>query len=752
MNVSSALRIAVPVLVVTAGALGLEVAYDVALGDALLYLAYELCFVVIPGWLAYRALSDRPGGALRQLAMGWALGYVLEILAFMLTAATGTRDLFVAYPVLVGAAAAFAIVRRPAAEASTPADAAQPARFRWALVAVCVAAVAYMAVAYFPAAPLPGSKDVSYFQDYPWTVSIAADAKHHWPIEDPNVSGEPFPYHYFLHIHLAAASQVTGLDVPLVFLRLFILPLVVLLVLELVVAGQSFSHSVYAGLIAACLALFIGELQLDARENPLLQAPFQGVFFFFLFLSPTFLFGLVMLVPLITVLGERLSGPDRVARTPEWLLVVLFLVGASDAKAALLPLVLGALLLYAGWAWLVERRIPLAVWLAAVLTLLVSGTVYFFQYRGWPSGLRVDLLAGYHFFSAMPAVSSVKSGLRGVLPGFPGREAVLGTGGIVFGILGLLAAQLVGLAWMFRHHGIRLRAGQAWLCTVLAAGLVSLLVLGSARGESQFFFFSSLVAGCLLSAEGLRIAWIRRPNLSGQGKRLALLALGCALAIAALMLAPKHLHLFPGPHRNPDTYLFWYVGFALTLALFYATARRWFGATHWPAVALVCGAVLAVGALDTPISRLVPDLTNPPQAPAVGHQITPQLYGALTWIRDRTPGESVVAINDATPFALDYSAFAERRVFLGGWGYSASLRDTEPKELARTDPFPDRLRLNRAAFTRGDVRALETMRARYGVRYLVVDRVNGPPADLHALVRAGRLVYTAPGVAVIELS
>jgi hypothetical protein len=751
MNVSSALRIAVPVLVVTAGALGLEVAYDVALGDALLYLAYELGFVVIPGWLAYRALSDRPGGALRQLAMGWALGYVLEILAFMLTAATGTRDLFVAYPVLVAAASAFAIVRRRGAAGSTPADAVLTGRFRWALVAVCLAAMTYMAVAYFPAAPLPGTKAVAYFQDYPWIVSVAADAKHHWPIEDPNISGEPLPYQYFLHIHLAAASQVTGLHLPLVFLRLFILPLVLLLVLELVVAGQSFSRSAYVGLIAACLALFIGELQLDARANPLVQTPFEGVFFLFLFISPTFLFGLAMLVPLITLLGERLSDPDGVGGPREWLLVGVFLTGASDAKAVLLPLILGALLLYAGWVWIAERQIPRAVLPAVALTLLVSGTVYLLQYRGWPSGLRVNLLGGYYVFSDMPAVSLVKSGLQSVLPGFPAREALLGAGGIVFGILGLLAAQLVGLAWLVRHQGIRLPAGQAWLAAVLAGGMVSLLVGAIARGENQYFFFSSLVAGCVLSAEGLRIAWMRRPSLSGEVKRLAVLALGCALTITALMLAPKNLHLFPGPHRNPDTYLFWYGGLALVLALLYATARLLIR-TRWPAAALVSGAVVAVGALDTPISRLVPDLTNPLQAPAAGHLITPRLYGALTWIRDRTPSDSVVAINNAYPFAFEYSAFGERRVFLGGWGYSATLRDTLPQDLARTDPFPNRLRLNRAAFTHGDGQALKTMRQRYGVRYLVVDRVNGPPADMDALRRAGRIVYRAPGVAVIQLS
>jgi hypothetical protein len=772
VTASSLRRGALPVLAVAAGVLTLELAYGVALGDALLYLAYEIGFVAIPGWLAYRALSARPGGALRQLAMGWALGYVLEILAFMLTAATGTRDLFVAYPVVVGAAAAAAIVRRrPAvssthALASTNADPTLSPRFRWVLVAVCLAAVAYIAFAYFPGTPLPGTENVNYFQDYPWAVSIAADAKHHWPIEDPSVSGEPFPYHYFVHIDLAAASQVTGLNLPLVFFRLFILPLVVLLVLELVVAGQSFSRSAYVGLIAACLALFIGELQLDARQDPSFHVPFLGAFFTYLYVSPSFLFGLVIFVPLITLLGERITIGEGVIRPGEWLLVALFTIGASDAKVALLPLVLAALLLYAGWVWLVERRIPLAVWLAAALTLLVSGTVYLLQYRGWSSGVHVDLLAGYHFFGDMPAVLSIKSGLRTALPAFPGREGLVTAGGIVFGVLGLLAAQLVGLIWLFRRapgaesvperpQGHRLPAGQAWLFSLLAAGLLSLLVLAGARGEEKFFFFSSLVAGCLLSAEGLRIAWLRRPDISGRTTRLALLGLGCALIVAGLMLAPKQLSLFSGPNRDASTYLFWYGGLVLVLALLYAAARRWIGPTPWAAAALVCGALVAVGTLDTPIGRVLPALTNLPPPPESGHRFTPELYGALNWIRHQTPADSVIAVNNQSngvgPFDFDYAAFAERRTFLEGWGYSAPLRAVGYAKLGDPGPFAGRLELNKAAFSRGDRQALRVMVGRFGVRYLVVDQINGYPADMPALGRAGRVVYTAPGVSVIEL-
>ena len=147
---------ALPVLVVAAAVLGFEIAYGAAPGDAVLYLAYEAGFVVIPGWLAYRALTRQAGGPLRQLAMGWALGYVLEILAFMLTASVAARGLFLAYPLVVGLPAlAVMRSRRPPA---VPLDSAlpPPRSFAWLLAAVCIAAVTYISLAYFPTAPLPG--------------------------------------------------------------------------------------------------------------------------------------------------------------------------------------------------------------------------------------------------------------------------------------------------------------------------------------------------------------------------------------------------------------------------------------------------------------------------------------------------------------------------------------------------------------------------------------------------------------------
>jgi hypothetical protein len=747
------LRGALAALAVLAGSLALELGYGVSLGAGLLYLAYEAGFVVLPGWLAYLALSHRPGGALRQLALGWALGYVLEILAFMLTAATGTRGLFLAYPFVV-ALVAVAIIRRRKATVPGVSGPEMPARLVLPIAAVCLVAVAYIGFSYFPTTPLPGTESVAYFPDYPRWIAIAADAKHHWPITDPSVAGEPLPYHYFVNVHLAAASEVTGLDLPLVFFRLFVFPLVVLSVLLMVVAGSSLTRSASVGLIGACLAFFVGELRLDASNSFLAHTPFLGLFFTFLYRSPSFLLGLVFLVALIVLIGERLASRQATVRPGDWLLVAIFAVGASDAKIAILPLVLAALLLYAGWIWLAERRVRSAVWIAGGIVAAVLGAVYALQYRGHSSGLGVD---PFYAFDQMPAVHLIKADLLEHLASFPGKEALLSGGAVLLGSIGLLAATLIGISWLLRSRGPHLGAARIWLFCVLGAGLVLSFALSEPATVSGWYFVSyGLVAGCLLSADGLRIAWQRRPSLSGKWNRMAVLGLVFLLVLVALIGAPAWLDPFSGPRAEASTYMLRYGGLALALVVLYVAARAWIGPTRWAAAALVSAALLVVGALATPFDTLAPAARHPDAGGfGVFKEMSPDLYAALTWVRDHTPTDSLIAVNNqwvdtanTSPLEFNYSAFAERRVYLEGWAYSQRARDLGYAAVGGgANPFADRLALNRAAFEGGDPGALR----RQGVDYLIVDEANGYPADTRRLAQFSRLVYRAPGVLVLDL-
>lgn len=581
---------------------------------------------------------------------------------------------------------------------------------------------------------------------------MAADAKNHWPTGDPNVAGESLPYHNFVNIHMAAAGQVTGIGLPVIFLRLFLLPLVVCLVLQMVVAGQTLVRSASAGLIGACLIFFVGDIQLDPRVIPF--PPFLGVSFNLLIASPSFLFGLVVFVPLIVEVGERISAPGRIFGAGKWLLMTLFMIGASGAKVAILPIVVVALGLYGAWTYWTERRYPRAVWQAQAIAVVVIGIVYALQYRGHSSGVSIDLTAGYDYFQRLPAVALVKDGLGEILPAFPGQSTTVALLALLLGLLGLFGAQLAGVVWVVCGRGRRLLPMHAWLAALLLAGLLALALLAAPGTINQLYFlFYGVAAGCLLSAAGLRLAWRSRPGVVDR-RRIAVLAFTWLALLAVLIASPLALDLFDGPHAEAYRYALWYCGLLLALMALYVAANRFTGAARWAGTALVCTALVGVGVLGTPFNRLVPAVTDPSQASDARAGLTPGLYQALAWVRDNTPSDSVIAVNTTGLFQFDQAAFSERRVFLGGWGYSQESGDVGYAEVVsgKVNPFADRLSLNAAAFTVADPTAIEQMQDAYGVRYLMVDKVNGPPADIEGLARFGSTVFENEDATVIDLA
>ena len=115
--------------------------------------------------------------------------------------------------------------------------------------------------------------------------------------------------------------------------------------------------------------------------------------------------------------------------------------GRSDTKVVVLPVLLGGLLLFAVWAWLSSRRVPTAVWLSVGILGLSAAVLWMLQYRGHSSGLILTL--SLSFFDGMGVVVLIKAELIRALPDFPGLDTLLSAGGVVVGLLGLLAAQLV---------------------------------------------------------------------------------------------------------------------------------------------------------------------------------------------------------------------------------------------------------------------------------------------------------------------
>ena len=106
----------------------------------------------------------------------------------------------------------------------------------------------YASAVGFSQTPLPrDTTAVTYQEDTVFAISLAAEALHHWPLTIPSVAGEPLRYHVFADTHMAAISQVTGIDLSVVVMRLYEIPLLLLFSLQLILAGRRIGRELVRG-------------------------------------------------------------------------------------------------------------------------------------------------------------------------------------------------------------------------------------------------------------------------------------------------------------------------------------------------------------------------------------------------------------------------------------------------------------------------------------------------------------------------
>lgn len=299
---------------------------------------YQLAFVVAPGCgLAWLLLGRR--SAIELVAVGWALGYALEISAYIAVSFVDHRNLFAFYPLLALPLLGGLLLRRRPGLARLRV----PPREAFAAAAVGVLALLFVAAGLFTVSPLPWKAvGVSYFTDLPWHLTIIGEAKHHWPLADATASGVRLWYHVWSHLDMAATSNVTGLEPALLLLRLFPVALSILVVLQLVLVGRRLLGRAWAGPLTAALAVGVGELDSQAGSS----YPFLGYFGLGWWLSPSFLLGLAFFLPALLLVCELIRAPAPIrAAWPRWTVVALLLIGAEGAKATTIPVLAGGVAL-----------------------------------------------------------------------------------------------------------------------------------------------------------------------------------------------------------------------------------------------------------------------------------------------------------------------------------------------------------------------------------------------------------------------
>ncbi len=305
-----------PFAVATAFAAVILIRAGTAPGDLLRYAAYAALAVVVPGTLVYRALRRAPHTLVEDLAMGAAVGLALEVGAWAAFSALDLRSWLWAWPVAV--VAPFAAVPRLRRHWWVRDYAATPTlAWSWAVAGVVGFFTAYLAMVFLDRNPiLPTSEATRQYIDLPYQLSLAGEAKHNFPVDLPQVAGEPLYYHWFAHAHMAATSLIGGIDLPVVALRLAIPALSALAILLTAVVGWRISGRPLVGAVAAALFFVVGEFNFT---DPV-TLPFGTQVTFVVWHGMSMIYSWVLLLALIACLGGDHCGSGR-APGPPWVAV-----------------------------------------------------------------------------------------------------------------------------------------------------------------------------------------------------------------------------------------------------------------------------------------------------------------------------------------------------------------------------------------------------------------------------------------------
>ncbi|MDP3069225.1 MAG: hypothetical protein Q8N18_03005 [Opitutaceae bacterium] len=671
------------------------------------YASYLACYVVLPGVVGLYFVNKGPLSISLAIALGVPTGFAIEILSYIACSALGLKSVYPWIPLgWAGlAVAAWKVHGHWPVRARITAHHAGPALG----LAVALLATALMAASQmFAESPLAGGLPTrAIFHDWVYLVSRASVIKNNWPLDDPSLAGTPLQYHYFMMVHAAAASTTVGVEIAEVLLRLIAVPMGAVLVTQAYVLGRAVARSPWGGVLAALLLIMASEVSFAPSYG---EPMFLGLFVRWLFVSPTFFFGMIFCGALLIAVARcaRLArfDPGHAA----WL--VLLGAAATGAKGTVVPVVLAALGLWAAWRWRRERRLPWRLVAFAAGLSLAFAIVYLPAMSAWRSG---D--AAWRPFHIFEVTSFWKEHLpiwqRELATWIPAVAAkpiaTLACAIVVF--VGTCGVRLLAIPYLIagdRRGGDPQLASWLGAFFVASAGMGLLMELNS-HGELYLFLMIRLPMAVLAAAFVVKLG--RRavewwPALRHPAAGVTRLAAGRTLLLGAggiaALLAVLGVQTSLWGQRN-------YTGF-----------REW---------------------LKTP-TDLKPDGTMR------------DLREAMLWVREHTEPNAVLVANAFTPEnmkkdhwgALDrtlmgvhfyYSALSERRLWFEGPNY-------------HLDTTRHRIRANMASnfFYRG--RELSPTTVSDGPSYILRDRSLGDGAQVSK--SQCHLVFTNARLDVYRLS
>ncbi|WP_433611602.1 hypothetical protein ACQP2P_44755 [Dactylosporangium sp. CA-139114] len=724
-------------------------AYGVSLPAYLTFAAYVGLAVTLPGMLLWRLVHRGSRGLGEDLAVGTAVGYGVEVLAYVPARALGAP--LAALLVPAGVLGAFAGIKRLRRywRGSGPAGRA-PVAHSWTLAVIALVLLFWSTLYYRHHGfgwPSYGKPDI----DLTFHLALVGELKHHMDLVTPWVTSEPIYYHWFAYADMAAASWATGIEPYVLVTRLSMLPVIFALVVAVAAVGRRVGGSWTAGAGTALAAFFAlspdpyGWVQdLFYRDYGFNATDDGSNIRLTLWTSPTQTFGALLFVPLMLILLDLLRehGADRRRR----LAFLLLPAAVMGAKASFLPTLFSGLLLVLAVHLLVHRRIHRVA--AAALAVIL----------GWLIFAQLVLFGGESQGLGLGPLDALRRNPAGVTTHYTEDPRS-------YRLIVLLA--LTALGWLAIWGGAlglrrRLLGPDAVLLLGLGlAGFSILILFGHSGGQAEGFFLQG--ARPYLAA----LATWGLLSLVTSGRAIFAFGAGVVLVYVLRLLDGSTVPVI-GPERRAaavtvDLVWPWAVIAVLAVAGLLAARRR-------PAVY----GLVAVFLLGCTAPTAVRQLTYAVQdGRENGWSERADLWPIVTqgtleagrWLRDHSSPNDLVATNmhcayegrrgrsacDRRHFGI--AAYSERRVLVESWAYTAEAHDQEviqgvPQEHTAYW-YPRILADNDAAFARPSPDTIGVLRDRYHVRWLFTEDDIMPPSP--ELSRYATLMFRSGACAVYRL-
>lgn len=698
-----------------------------AIGRYALFLVFA---VLVPGTLVHRALRGRSPLAIIDLGLGAATGLLLSLGAWAFFVGLGIGQFLWLWPLAV--IVPFAAVPSLRQHWRLGGYPERSPVTSWLITAAVLLYMVAVTHGRLRGETLPPSANLYYIDVY-WNLANAAELARQVPPEVPSVAGRTLRAHWFANAHVAASHLISGVDLPTAVFRLSDIAVIAVVFALLVAVARKATGFAWPGGVAALIVVAPAQFMPWSWYRPWSSAAIVGG-------SPSQIFCLIALLLAVHVLIDLVRGRRLGAG---WAVLALAVAAAPGSKPAVLPVVLGGLLvvLVLKLFWR-QRVLPL---IAAIAIMIAS----FVALR--PLVAASSAGSGLKLFGLLAFVRPWTSYVEAYeLPGTGGHViAGLGESGAFILALLLVTTILLQYLWVLaavpllrREH--RKDPAVAFLAGCLLAGLAATLIIDH-PGASEIYFAKTVTPlAAILAAWGLSAAlpWSREPLWRNIG------LLAGAAAAAALTVGLAHRAGGGGTPAVPD------LPRAIALPLAVLAAALLLGVTLWWvlrrvgarafvgtgmaffAAALISGSVVeAPWSSVTQFSREIN--SEPPPLPP--YAISRHETVAARWVAENVPSHDLIATNvhcrqkKPKPFcdarAYWVAGLGEHRVLVESWAYTEEnlAQIGRHKSGFPLFPFddPELFAANEAAFYNPTPEGLASLCEDHKVRWLFADRLVG---------------------------